>query len=142
MARVALSGFPGPRIVFFAILGDGGLQGEGQMLTAGKTSLPVLLSAMLACSGLAVNVQAGHHSHSHSHSHPHSHPHSGGEHSDSGGHRGHHFSSSISHRRHGLGNSNAVPGEATAECSDGTYSFNKNEQDACFNHGGVKRWLR
>jgi len=36
----------------------------------------------------------------------------------------------------------SVPGGATAECRDGTYSFSKNRRGTCSGHGGVKRWLK
>jgi hypothetical protein len=107
-----------------------------------RPHLTVLLSLVLACFGLAANVEASH-SHSHSHSHPHSHSHSHGEHhTGSSSHQEHHFLGAFHHTSHRLVNSNAAPGAATAECNDGTYSFDTSHQDACLNHGGVKRWLR
>ena len=98
-------------------------------------SHPVVLAILLAFSGLTVRVEAGHHSHSHSHSHSHPHSHSSG-------HSGHHWFSFFGHRIHRPGNSNTVLSGATAECNDGTYSFSESKQEACFNQGGVKRWLR
>src|SRR5256885_3363705 len=34
-----------------------------------------------------------------------------------------------------------VPSNATAKCSDGTYSTAKTQQGACSQHGGVDEWL-
>lgn len=34
----------------------------------------------------------------------------------------------------------AKPADATAQCSDGTYSKAKTKQGACSSHGGVKTW--
>jgi hypothetical protein len=36
---------------------------------------------------------------------------------------------------------NGVPAGATAQCSDGTYSFSQHKQGACSHHGGVAKWL-
>lgn len=36
----------------------------------------------------------------------------------------------------------SVPGGATAECNDGTYSFSLSRRGTCSHHGGVKRWLK
>src|SRR5437763_11663628 len=33
-----------------------------------------------------------------------------------------------------------APGNATAQCNDGTYSTAKTERGACSKHGGVKTW--
>jgi len=106
-----------------------------------KTLASVVLAIVLACSYLAVRVDAGHHSHSHSHSHFHSHSHS---HSSSHGseHSAHHWFSFFGHWTHRPANSNTGLSGATAECNDGTYSFSESKQEACFNQGGVKRWLR
>lgn len=35
----------------------------------------------------------------------------------------------------------AIPVGATAQCSDGTYSFSQNHSGTCSRHGGVSRWL-
>lgn len=37
--------------------------------------------------------------------------------------------------------SNSLPGRATAECRDGTYSFARHRSGACASHGGVEVWL-
>jgi len=37
--------------------------------------------------------------------------------------------------------SNGVPAGATAQCSDGSYSFSQHRQGTCSHHGGVARWL-
>jgi hypothetical protein len=34
-----------------------------------------------------------------------------------------------------------VPTGATAQCSDGTYSFSQHRQGTCSHHGGVSRWF-
>lgn len=34
-----------------------------------------------------------------------------------------------------------VPEGATAQCSDGTYSFSQHRSGTCSNHGGVANWL-
>jgi hypothetical protein len=39
-------------------------------------------------------------------------------------------------------NSPTVPAGATAECSDGTYSFSESRSGTCSHHGGVARWLK
>lgn len=38
-------------------------------------------------------------------------------------------------------NSPTAPAGATAECSDGTYSFSESRSGTCSHHGGVARWL-
>ncbi|HYM00974.1 MAG TPA: DUF3761 domain-containing protein, partial [Blastocatellia bacterium] len=38
--------------------------------------------------------------------------------------------------------SSHVPAGATAQCSDGTFSFSQHHQGTCSHHGGVARWLR
>jgi hypothetical protein len=38
-------------------------------------------------------------------------------------------------------NSPTVPAGATAECTDGTYSFSESRSGTCSHHGGVARWL-
>lgn len=35
----------------------------------------------------------------------------------------------------------SAPQGATAECTDGTYSFSRSRRGTCSHHGGVKRWL-
>jgi cytoskeletal protein RodZ len=35
-----------------------------------------------------------------------------------------------------------APGDATAQCNDGTYSFAKQHSGACSSHGGVKTWYK
>ncbi len=35
----------------------------------------------------------------------------------------------------------AVPEEANAKCSDGTYSFSHHHKGTCSRHGGVAEWL-
>ena len=37
---------------------------------------------------------------------------------------------------------NEVPAGATAQCSDGTYSFSENHRGTCSHHGGVAEWLQ
>ena len=34
-----------------------------------------------------------------------------------------------------------APAGATAQCSDGTYSFSQHRQGTCSHHGGVAKWL-
>lgn len=36
----------------------------------------------------------------------------------------------------------SVPAGATAQCSDGTYSFSQHHQGTCSHHGGVAHWLQ
>jgi hypothetical protein len=123
----------------------------------GKTFAPFLPMVLLVFWGAGLAVESGAHSHASSSSHSHagssSHSHSGSpshshprcpphSHSHTGGSGGFHFFSFFGHGTHRLASSKSVPDRATAECNDGTYSFDKNEQDACFNHGGVKQWLR
>lgn len=36
---------------------------------------------------------------------------------------------------------NKAPAGATALCRDGTYSFSRNRQGTCSQHGGVAKWL-
>lgn len=36
---------------------------------------------------------------------------------------------------------NSVPAGATAQCSDGTYSFSQHRSGTCSHHGGVAQWL-
>jgi hypothetical protein len=36
----------------------------------------------------------------------------------------------------------SAPEGATAECSDGTYSFSRHRQGTCSHHGGVAEWLQ
>lgn len=36
---------------------------------------------------------------------------------------------------------NGAPAGATAQCSDGTYSFSQHRQGTCSHHGGVAKWL-
>jgi hypothetical protein len=38
-------------------------------------------------------------------------------------------------------NCSAAPQGATAQCSDGTYSFSQSHRGACSHHGGVAKWL-
>lgn len=38
-------------------------------------------------------------------------------------------------------NSPTAPAGATAECTDGTYSFSESRSGTCSHHGGVARWL-
>ena len=37
--------------------------------------------------------------------------------------------------------SNSAPAGATAQCSDGTYSFSQSRSGTCSHHGGVASWL-
>lgn len=37
--------------------------------------------------------------------------------------------------------SSSTPAGATAQCSDGTYSFSQSRSGTCSHHGGVARWL-
>jgi hypothetical protein len=37
--------------------------------------------------------------------------------------------------------SESIPVGATAQCSDGTYSFSQSRRGTCSHHGGVARWL-
>jgi hypothetical protein len=37
--------------------------------------------------------------------------------------------------------SNSLPGRATAECRDGTYSYSSHRSGSCADHGGVAVWL-
>ncbi len=37
--------------------------------------------------------------------------------------------------------SGGVPSGATAQCSDGTYSFSQSRRGTCSHHGGVSKWL-
>ena len=37
--------------------------------------------------------------------------------------------------------SNSVPAGASAQCRDGTYSFNQHRSGTCSHHGGVTEWL-
>jgi len=36
---------------------------------------------------------------------------------------------------------NGVPAGASAQCSDGTYSFSQHRQGTCSHHGGVAKWF-
>lgn len=36
----------------------------------------------------------------------------------------------------------SVPDDATAQCTDGAYSFSRHHQGTCSGHGGVAEWLR
>jgi hypothetical protein len=36
---------------------------------------------------------------------------------------------------------NSAPAGATAQCSDGSYSFSQHRSGTCSGHGGVKIWL-
>ncbi len=38
-------------------------------------------------------------------------------------------------------NDGSVPAGATAQCSDGTYSFSQHRSGTCSHHGGVAQWL-
>lgn len=38
--------------------------------------------------------------------------------------------------------SGAAPGDATAECKDGSYSHAHHHRGACSRHGGVQQWLK
>jgi len=38
-------------------------------------------------------------------------------------------------------NCSAVPQGATAQCSDGSYSFSQSRRGTCSHHGGVAKWL-
>ncbi|SRR6266446_972822 len=38
-------------------------------------------------------------------------------------------------------NNGSVPAGATAQCSDGTYSFSQSSRGTCSHHGGVVQWL-
>ena len=38
-------------------------------------------------------------------------------------------------------NCSAAPQGATAQCSDGTYSFSQGRRGTCSHHGGVAKWL-
>jgi hypothetical protein len=114
----------------------------------------VLLAVLLGCFSLVLPVEAGHshasassggHSHSGGHSGGHSGSHSSSHchtHSHGGAVTSHHWFSFFGHGTHRAGNSNTIPSGATAECADGTFSFAADRQEACLNHGGVKRWLR
>lgn len=37
--------------------------------------------------------------------------------------------------------SSGVPADASAQCSDGTYSFSQSRRGTCSGHGGVAKWL-
>jgi len=37
--------------------------------------------------------------------------------------------------------SGAVPKGASAQCTDGTYSFSQHRRGTCSHHGGVAQWL-
>src|SRR5215831_13532681 len=103
-----------------------------------------LMAVLLACSATATATGHSHSSSSRSHGSSHSGSHSSHCHTHPS-HRStpasHHFFGFFGHRTHTV-NSNTIPNGATAECADGTFSFSANPQDACLDHGGVKKWLR
>ncbi|PKD40500.1 hypothetical protein CWO84_09880 [Methylomonas sp. Kb3] len=35
----------------------------------------------------------------------------------------------------------AIPGGASAQCRDGSYSFSQHRRGTCSHHGGVSQWL-
>jgi len=35
----------------------------------------------------------------------------------------------------------AIPGGATAQCRDGTFSFSRHRSGTCSHHGGVSQWI-
>jgi hypothetical protein len=39
-------------------------------------------------------------------------------------------------------NASGAPGNATAKCKDGTYSYAKQHSGACSHHGGVAEWYK
>jgi hypothetical protein len=43
---------------------------------------------------------------------------------------------------HSPASSDTIPAGATAQCSDGTYSFSQHHQGTCSHHGGVSHWLK
>jgi hypothetical protein len=53
-----------------------------------------------------------------------------------------HYTNSDGDSVHSPAYSNTVPAGATAQCSDGTYSFSQHRQGTCSHHGGVSEWLR
>jgi len=52
-----------------------------------------------------------------------------------------HYQNSEGESVHSPAYSNTVPAGATAQCSDGTYSFSEHRQGTCSHHGGVMQWL-
>ena len=52
------------------------------------------------------------------------------------------YTNSRGHRVHSPVYSKTIPAGATAECSDGSYSFSESRRGTCSHHGGVRRWLR
>lgn len=50
------------------------------------------------------------------------------------------YTNSRGNQVHSPAYSNSIPSEATAKCSDGTYSFSQSRQGTCSHHGGVSRW--
>jgi hypothetical protein len=52
-----------------------------------------------------------------------------------------HYLNSEGESVHSPAYSNSVPAGATAQCSDGTYSFSEHARGTCSHHGGVAQWL-
>jgi hypothetical protein len=51
------------------------------------------------------------------------------------------YTNSDGNTLHSPAYSDSVPIGATAQCSDGTYSFSQHRQGTCSHHGGVEQWL-
>jgi hypothetical protein len=52
-----------------------------------------------------------------------------------------HYTNSDGDSVHSPAYSNTIPAGATAQCSDGTYSFSQHRQGTCSHHGGVSERL-
>jgi hypothetical protein len=51
------------------------------------------------------------------------------------------YTNTAGHRVHLPQAASHRPAGATAQCSDGTYSFSENHRGTCSHHGGVSQWL-
>jgi hypothetical protein len=51
------------------------------------------------------------------------------------------YINSVGNEVHSPAYSNSIPAGATAQCSDGTYSFSQSRRGTCSHHGGVSTWL-